>query len=52
MSLDKAIEYVENNTLYDEDYDYDIEDNLVWSGANDRKASNDLLNILQGEKDD
>lgn len=46
--INKAIEYVENNILYTEDYDYDEEDNLVWKGAYDYEAREDLLNILRG----
>jgi len=46
--IDKAIEYIENNTLYSEEYDYDDEDNLQFQGAYDYKASEDLLNILKG----
>ena len=49
MKIDKAVEYIENNTLYTEDYDYDEEDNLVWQGAYDYKAREELLNILNGE---
>ena len=47
--IDKAIEYINTNTLYSEDYDYDDEDNLVWNGAYDYKETEDLLNILTGE---
>lgn len=46
----KAIEYIENNTLYSEDYDYDDEDNLQFQGAYDYKATEDLLEILKGVK--
>lgn len=46
--VDKAIEYIQNNTLYSEDYDYDDEDNLQFQGAYDYKAREDLLEILKG----
>ena len=42
----EAIEYIENNTLYTEEYDYDEEENLIWNGAYDYKEREDLLNIL------
>ena len=48
MRINKAIEYINNNSLYEEEYDYDYEENIHLSGINDTKARNDLLNILQG----
>ena len=47
----EAIEYVKNNCLYEEEYDYDEEDNLIWKGAYDYKAQEDLLNILNKGSD-
>lgn len=46
--VDKAIEYVNNNSLYEQDYDYDYEENLVEYPPSDEKATNDLLDILKG----
>lgn len=51
IAIRKAIEYIENNSLYTEDYDYDEEENLRWLGAHDYKESEDLLNILQNGSD-
>ena len=48
VKIKKAIEYINNNPLYSEDYDYDEEDNLVWQGARCDEQSEDLLNILNG----
>ena len=42
-------EYIENNTLFSEDYDYDEEDNLKWNGAYDYKEREELLEILDKE---
>lgn len=39
-------EYIENNTLYEQDYDYDYEENLVEGLPSDEKAKQDLLEIL------
>lgn len=47
--IDKAIEYINNNSLYEEEYDYDYEENIYLSGINDTQVRNDLLNILKGE---
>lgn len=48
----KALEYVENNLLYEEEYDYDCDDELYLSGTNDDKATADLRKILKGESND
>ena len=48
----KALEYVENNLLYEEEYDYDCDDELFLSGTNDDKATDDLRKILKGESND
>ena len=47
--IDKAIEYIENNDLYELEYNEDIYENTenLW-GANDEIARNDLLDILKG----
>ena len=47
--IDKAIEYLENNSLYEEEYDYDYEENSYLSGIDDETAKKDLLKILRGE---
>ena len=47
--INKAIEYVENNPLYEEEYDYDYEENSYLSGVHDEIATKDLLKILRGE---
>ena len=44
-----AIEYIENNPLYEEEYDYDYEENSYLSGIDDETAKKDLLKILRGE---
>lgn len=44
----KAVEFIKNNVLFTETYDYDDEDNLIWNGATDEKESEELLNILEG----
>ena len=46
--VDKAVEYVNNNSLYEQESDYDNEDNLILGMPSDEKATNDLLNILKG----
>ena len=46
--IDKAIEYIENNSLYEEEYDYDYEENSYLSGIDDETAKKDLLKILRG----
>ena len=48
--IDKAIEYIKNNSLYYENYDYNEEDNLELKYIDDEIARNDLLEIL-GEKE-
>lgn len=45
---EKAVEYIKNNALFTETYDYDDEDNLIWNGATDEKESEELLKILEG----
>lgn len=47
--IDKAIEYIESHSLYEEEYDYDYEENSYLSGISDEVAKKDLLNILNKE---
>ena len=47
--INKAIEYLENNSLYEEEYDYDYEENSYLSGIDDETAKKDLLKILRGD---
>ena len=42
----EAREYIENHSLYEEEYDYDFEENIHLSGVNDTTAKKDLLEIL------
>lgn len=44
----KAIEYIENHSLYEEEYDYDYEENSYLSDIDDEQAKRDLLEILKG----
>lgn len=39
-------EYIENNSLYEQDYDYDYEENLVEYPPSDETARKILLEIL------
>lgn len=39
-------EYIENNDLYEQDYDYDYEENLVVGPPSDETARKILLGIL------
>lgn len=48
-AINKAINYIENNSLYKEEYDYDYEENSYLSGIDDETAKKDLLKILRGE---
>ena len=47
--INKAIEYIENNSLYETEYDYDYEENSYLSGIDDEIAKKDLLEILRSE---
>ena len=47
--INKAIKYIENNSLYEEKYDYDYEENSYLSGIDDKTAKKDLLEILREE---
>lgn len=48
-AINKAIEYIESNSLYEEEYDYDYEENSYLSGIDDETAKKDLLKILREE---
>jgi uncharacterized radical SAM superfamily protein len=49
--IDKAIEYIKNNNLYEETrLDYDIDDEPFYWDCDDNKAKNDLLDILRGKE--
>ena len=50
LRVDKAIEYIENNDLYEQDYDYDYEENMVEYPPSDEQAKKDLLEILKGSE--
>ena len=50
--IDKAIEYIENHSLYEEEYDYDYEENIYLSGINDETTKKDLLEILKGDNNE
>lgn len=45
--LDKIKEYINNNSLYEEEYDYDYEENIYLSGVNDTKAKEDINKLLE-----
>lgn len=45
-------EYIENNSLYEQDYDYDYEENLYEYPPNDEQARKDILEILDKENKD
>ena len=42
-------EYIEKNSLYEQDYDYDYEENLYEYPPNDEQARKDILEILDKE---
>ncbi len=44
--IKEAREYIENNDLYKQDYDYDYEENLVVGPPSDETARKILLEIL------
>ena len=50
--INEAIEYIENNSLYEQDYDYDYEENLVEYPPSDEQAKKELLEILKGDKNE
>lgn len=49
--INKAVEYIENNSLYDEEYDYNYEEEMYLSGIDDEVAKKDLLSLLKGDKE-
>ena len=49
--INKAVEYIENNSLYDEEYDYNYEEEIYLSGIDDEVAKKDLLSLLKGDKE-
>ena len=48
--IEKAVEYIENNSLYDEILDYDYEENPYILYTTDEYVKDNLLNILNGDK--
>lgn len=49
--INKAVEYIENNSLYDEEYDYNYEEEMYLSGIDDEVAKKYLLSLLKGDKE-
>ena len=47
--IKNAIDYIENNSLYEEILDYDYEENPYVSYTTDEYVKDKLLNILNGE---
>lgn len=50
--VDKAIEYIENNSLFVEEYDYNHEEELILMGIEDSYAKDNLLEILKGDSNE
>lgn len=48
---DDVVEYIKNNTLYEEEYDYDYEENPYLSRISDEQSRINLLRML-GETDE
>lgn len=51
--IEKALSYIEDNDLYDEDWDYNYEnyeEELEYRGTDDATAREDLIAILKGEE--
>lgn len=48
--IDRAVDYIEKNSLYDQDYDYDYEENITEGIVSDERATKELLKILRGEE--
>jgi thioredoxin-related protein len=44
--LEEIKEYIENNSLYEEEYDYDYDENIQHTGTNDEIAKRDILSII------
>ena len=47
--INKAKEYIINNSLYEEEYDYDYEENIYLSGIHDDDVRRILLEILDNK---
>lgn len=47
--IEKALSYIEDNDLYDEDWGYSYEEELEYRSADDATAREDLIAILKGE---
>lgn len=47
-TVNEVREYINNNSLYEEIYDYNTDDEQELQYVSDETATNDLLNILQG----
>lgn len=52
LKIERAIDYIENHSLYETEYDYDYEENSYLSGIDDETAKKDLLEILKGDNND
>lgn len=48
--IGKAIKYIEEHSLYEQDYDFDYEENLVEYPPSDEQTKKDLLAILKGSE--
>lgn len=51
--IEKALSYIEDNDLYNVDWDYNYEnyeEELEYRGADDATAREDLIAILKGEE--
>lgn len=48
--IEKALSYIEDNDLYDEDWGYSYEEELEYRGKDDATAREDLIAILKGEE--
>lgn len=51
--IEKALSYIEDNDLYDVDWDYNYEnyeEELEYRGTDDATAREDLIAILKGEE--
>lgn len=48
--IEKALSYIEDNDLYDEDWDYSYEEELEYRGTDDATAREDLIAILKREE--
>ena len=47
--INKAKEYIINNSLYEEEYDYDYEENIYLSGIHDDDVRRILVEILDNK---